>query len=523
MLRFFPMTYPDESIYSIFVRYDKMVGNNNYFITIKELMGDMYATVTYSLANRLAFLCSELPNSTGYTPELFIQNNMSLPFYKPFVPLDRYEKAIENIKQGQLTSVKSSLGMTAGAIFKTMGFKYCPQCIVDDRKKYKEAYLHITHQLDGNFICVKHKCLLQIFEPEITINNTAFQDIDKIIPNHSNESFKNDTENEMLFLSLDIEFLLNNMSNFLSIDTTRKKYTSMLYNKGYSSSCGLINQVKLHEEFLEYYSTEFLIKLESNIRVEDESSWLRIITRKKQKTVHPIRHLIFIRFLFGSFKSFLEYNQLEIPKSNSEKIELNKRNSNYHIELETPYKNAITELLTKEPNLSRRQIKQKLSNQYRWLYTHQREWLENILPETKKHKDFYKNDRVNWEQRDSETFNRVITAIDKILKSTIPKRVTPTYIAQIISYKALSRDLDKLPKTKKLIEEQTEELSNYHKRKIKSIIKELIRNEDVLKRYIILEKAIIARKYYYCYDEYIEITIQQELNNHNNYTKSHSI
>ena len=41
MIRFFPMPYPNESIYNIFVRYDKKTGNNNYYLTAEDLMGNI--------------------------------------------------------------------------------------------------------------------------------------------------------------------------------------------------------------------------------------------------------------------------------------------------------------------------------------------------------------------------------------------------------------------------------------------------------------------------------------------------
>lgn len=174
MLRYFPMPYPDGSIYSIFLRYDKKMKNDNYFVTLKDLTGDMYSIVSYGLTNKLLFLCNQLPKKSQYTPEFFIKNNMILPLYKPFVTANKYDEAIDNLKSGMLKSVMSSLGMTAGSICKINGFKYCPQCIDEDKKEYGKAYLHRLHQIDGNFICNKHKCLLQIFEPEDNSNNLIF-------------------------------------------------------------------------------------------------------------------------------------------------------------------------------------------------------------------------------------------------------------------------------------------------------------------------------------------------------------
>lgn len=44
MSRFFPMPYPDESIYSVFVRYDEESGNDSYFATVKDLIGKMHSS-----------------------------------------------------------------------------------------------------------------------------------------------------------------------------------------------------------------------------------------------------------------------------------------------------------------------------------------------------------------------------------------------------------------------------------------------------------------------------------------------
>ncbi len=75
MSRFFPMPYPDESIYSIFVRYDEESGNDNYFATVKDLIGKMHSSINYTFVNGLDYLCKQLPESSTYTPEYFINNH----------------------------------------------------------------------------------------------------------------------------------------------------------------------------------------------------------------------------------------------------------------------------------------------------------------------------------------------------------------------------------------------------------------------------------------------------------------
>ncbi|WP_434296061.1 hypothetical protein [Clostridium sporogenes] len=77
-------------------------------------------------------------------------------------------------------------------------------CIAEDRKIYGEAYLHRIHQLDGNFICDKHKCLLKIYKPEITERKNSFVDIEKLIANFFDENNESDISNELLLISSDI-------------------------------------------------------------------------------------------------------------------------------------------------------------------------------------------------------------------------------------------------------------------------------------------------------------------------------
>lgn len=103
MARYFPMPYPDESIYSIFARYDKDTGNDNYFATVKALIGKMYSTINYSFVNGLDFLCQQLPETSNYIPEYFINKHTLLPMYKPFILESRYLNAINNLKCGTIT------------------------------------------------------------------------------------------------------------------------------------------------------------------------------------------------------------------------------------------------------------------------------------------------------------------------------------------------------------------------------------------------------------------------------------
>lgn len=516
MLRFFPMPYPDESVYSTFVRYDKLTGNNNYFATAKELMGKMHLKINFSFANNLEFLKKELPKGTTFTPDYFILHHTVLPIYKPFIPKERYEHALMNLKDGSISSVLSSIGYTAGSLFNISGFKYCTECIKDDKEKCKEAYLHRKHQIEGNLVCSKHKSLLQIYDVPKIADNIMFYDIDKIEVYKNRQSISDKVIEELYKLSCDIDMLFRKHNELPYFNIAKEKYYSKIDDKGYFFKSGLVNQTELHKDFINYYSKDFLDVLKSNVDVNDENSWLRTITRRKIKAVHPIRNLLFIRFLFGDINNFIDYKWhkvLEIKDNVDNSKVLNKKVNFYNIRLEVPYKNELLKLIEAEPNLSRREISRRLRKEYMWLSNHEKEWLEGVLPKPLKHKEFYKNNRVDWNERDLKYYNIVKKAIDNILINNISDRLNITQISKHINYVSLSRDIDKMPKTKALIEKFTETMSEFHKREIRIALSELIKDDKKIKPYMILRKANISDKHFHDYDDYIYQLLEENYKN----------
>lgn len=120
MLRYFPATFPDESIYSLHVRYDRNTGNNNIKYSSRELKGKISSVDMYFGGN-LDYLSSSLPTELGFTSEYIIQNHTLLPIFYPFVPSDRLSLAYENIKKGSLTLVQQSLGYRSNSLCKSYG------------------------------------------------------------------------------------------------------------------------------------------------------------------------------------------------------------------------------------------------------------------------------------------------------------------------------------------------------------------------------------------------------------------
>lgn len=505
IIRYFPSPYPDESILSLFVRYSKRVGNSNFYSSVQELLGKMYKRVNLLFAGNLEYMYSNFPKESDLTPDYFIINHTAMPFYKPFIPEDRYIKLLCELKNGNLIAVQSGLGITAGSIIQNNGVKYCRYCLDDDRVEYGEAYIHRTHQLQGVFICPKHNSTLMTVKGNTDSCYDLF-DLNEYCNMEGDITFRSKANDELFLIATDVAFLLDNQELIGNLETVIRKYNCCMHEKNYMSPSGLVNQVKLQKDFKEFYSEEFLTLLNSEIVINDESNWLRLITRKKVKVVHPIRHLLFIRFLFGDIQHFIEYekeiyrpfgeppfpcmnievNHYKMPLiyesnsivktnhhtskaigifscpqcghtytlnaeeyrtcgfnrvrhkkiNNSDKTDrkLVDKGNKYQTKLKEKYIFEISELISNECNLSRREIIKKSNKAYRWLYKHDREWLESKIPGHKKHKEFYRNTRINWSLRDKENLERVRIAIQNLYKKTPPIRITINQISKECEY-----------------------------------------------------------------------------------------
>jgi DNA-binding MarR family transcriptional regulator len=80
---------------------------------------------------------------------------------------------------------------------------------------------------------------------------------------------------------------------------------------GFATINKSISQKEFIKSFIDYYGEEFLCLVQSEVDADSETNWLMDMLRKKNKTNHPIRHLLLARFLGISidnlFNKRLEY------------------------------------------------------------------------------------------------------------------------------------------------------------------------------------------------------------------------
>lgn len=157
MIAYLPEIYPDELVYSWFCRFYVHSGCINHKMALQEIL---YKKCNNPSKEFLGHLNPEMKQMIEqlYTTSDLIINHTMYPQYARFIPLKQKEKALYHMKYDFCDTHQLFTILPRDKADQYM--KYCPLCVVEDRKLYGETYWHRTHQIRNMCICPKHKCNL---------------------------------------------------------------------------------------------------------------------------------------------------------------------------------------------------------------------------------------------------------------------------------------------------------------------------------------------------------------------------
>ncbi len=175
----------------------------------------------------------------------------------------------------------------------------------------------------------------------------------------------------------------------------------------------------------------------------------------------------------------LKDNNLKICYSEKEYMKNNGINDNFE-NLKKKHREIWTNYQIKYPEKSKSEISRENIATYKWLFNHDLEWLNNNSPKIRKPKCDY--GKVDWNLRDEETLKKLYVVVSNILTSKErPQRITLYKLSYECNLPYLTnKNLNKLPRTSKYLEDILETKEDAKLRKIKWAIKEII-NSDIEK------------------------------------------
>jgi hypothetical protein len=311
MISYFSMPYQDELLYSVIARFI-----NHSKMSIQEINETIYNSTgkiypITDLPNRIGIILENTPLKFYYSPEELVKNNTLFPFYSMGISNQRKKELLHRMISDQSIRSYEKIGLYFNSIAKSKYLKFCPLCIKDDVERYGEPYWHVTHQLPGVTICIKHKVYLQDscricghrFETKKWIfaalgvrcelgHDLKIQALTKIeddldfIKKYNYAEFANKVlAGERL---LDPANIINNLK-------------IRLKNQGKTKSNGYILRKKLARDFITYYGHSFLDEMESSVDIDHVRNWLFLMfVKNRTRNIHPVRLILLAMFVLES-------------------------------------------------------------------------------------------------------------------------------------------------------------------------------------------------------------------------------
>lgn len=179
MIAYLPAIYPDELVYSWFSRYYVHSG----FFTHKMALQELYCNRSDTPSKE--FIGNLKPEARAEIAKMYPLNMLTLnhtmfPQYARFVSLEQRKTALYHI--GHDSCDVHHLFCVLPRTDVEQYLRYCPLCVVEDRKQYSEAYYHRKHQLRNMNICTKHGCtLIATTIPAKSEHNYTFYPAENVI------------------------------------------------------------------------------------------------------------------------------------------------------------------------------------------------------------------------------------------------------------------------------------------------------------------------------------------------------
>jgi hypothetical protein len=271
-------------------------------------------------------------------------------------------------------------GIAASAIKQQEYFRYCPECLKEQRREFGECYWQRIHQLPALGFCSSHSCLLEY-------SMISFHPKEKHLFIAANES-KLDADIRHIELN-DIERALQDRCEQLlqashSKDLGFSRWT--LFYRNLAAELGLVKKSRIcHREIHRLLKKTWSgTVFEDHFHCSDGNYWLTNLFRKHRNSFHPLRHLLVTTALAPELSVT---NLLEKVHSLPDRV-LKPSNSTKKFTARNEiaeYKLSWEDMLKRYPSAGVKELRSIECGGaiYSWLYRNDKNWLMSNRPRRK--------------------------------------------------------------------------------------------------------------------------------------------
>ncbi len=557
---FFPVAFPDELFYNIIARYNTMSGNNAAIHTVNDVFQSNNCVSTIEFPSRLNMLSLSMPSSIVLDVRSIIEKNTLLNFYCAFKSPEIKKEITYRMLESDGKGIHLKLGLVSGGVNFHRYLRYCPSCYFEDMKKYGMPYFHREHQISGVFHCTRHKIITKNSSvARNPPNRQIWKELEETSEamGASSEAYSCQTIKHIEIYAEYAKYLLENPQS-KSLEWIKKRYSIILFEKGYARLNNYTKVAKLIEDLKEFFTDEYLELMKSN----ENFNWVKDILISGVKNPDATRHLLLLQFLNIHPKEFFtetldldkvdikSYFQSEWDKYLVELIKMGKSQREICRILGTSRTTIITaierlgvaaefkynggrryigtyeeteEFVKKRkameelwinwhkenPNLNSNKIRKNHDHIYSWFLKYDKEWMKERYIT----KDNTSKTRVNWQERDEKLYIEARNVV-MAMKEKENERITLGRVAVYLRIKGwVDRKKSKIPKTMDYLSKEIETIEEFHKRKLMQAYDKM-KTEAVITYNSLFEASKINYRYKEKLREFGEELI------HGNYCKS---
>ncbi len=295
VLAFFPSPYEDELLYSLLARYARLTGYSNLKTNLHDLFGRTTVIAVADLPTHLGSLAERLAPLGGLSADEMIDHYTLFPYYVGFQPSERRRKVREAMRGDG--SPHGLLGLMAARGPALNALRYCPVCASRERRRYREAYWHRSHQLPGVLACEAHGTWLEESEVVLPapVMRHAFAAAETVIPYGGFARRLSSAQNEPLILDLTqrAQALATSPTSEFDLAALRSHYRNALAERRLATYSGRLRLEALRQDIETFLPEE----LRDRLGVPPVDGWLLRLLRKPRTVAHPLYHLLLQAFL----------------------------------------------------------------------------------------------------------------------------------------------------------------------------------------------------------------------------------
>jgi len=300
-----PSVLPDELLYSYLAR---LLAYNALWdpkIYLEQLFGTKDIIPVIDLPTRLDTLHQRLSHLTPYDCADDLINATTLyPYHRPFLTIERHNKAQHILLFGGGKGLKVLMGRVANRFGADTPLRYCVRCLEEDIATHGAPFWHRNHQLPGITCCAKHHLdLVAYASRNVSTDKRRFI----LPPGHQTERYspRGSRTDQVRFALLSRELLeaqLPPLDQLMCQATYRETIRAL----GFRSRKKDVDYDALADALRHHYADFIGFTHRDRLLATPATPlcWLRSLVGRPSRSAHPVCHLLLIGFLFATIDEF---------------------------------------------------------------------------------------------------------------------------------------------------------------------------------------------------------------------------